>query len=85
MSKNDSIISAITIYSDEPVRVVQIPKHDCIDIRIRDLRITVFHSDNNRMPELVMQSEKEAQEYERRRAIAQAVAIPVRKIKVEEG
>lgn len=75
----DTHVSAITVYSTDQVRVVRIPSESCIDIRINDLRVTVFYPEENQVPEVLIQSEPEASHHERQQQLRAAVGIPFRK------
>ena len=72
-------VKAITVYSTDQVRVVRIPSEGCIDIRINDLRVTVFYPEDNQLPEVLLQTEAEASHHERQQQLRAAVEIPFRK------
>ena len=78
MSKETNV-SAITIHSTDQVRIVRIPSESCIDIRINDLRVTVFYPEDDRVPEVLLQTEAEASHHERQQQLRAAVEIPFRK------
>lgn len=75
----DTHVSAITVYSTDQVRVVRIPSESCIDIRINDLRVTVFYPEDIQVPEVLIQSEPEASHHERQQQLRAAIGIPFRK------
>lgn len=84
MSK-ETYVQAITINSPDPVRVVEIPEFACLDIRIGNLRIAVFHPDDERVPEVIIQDEKTANHYERHHMLMAQVGIPNRKKEKERN
>ena len=62
---DESYVSAITIHSRNPVRVVSVPSLKCVDIRIDHVRVTVFHPTDDKTPDVLVQSENQAAEWER--------------------
>ena len=78
MSKETNV-SAITIHSTDQVRIVRIPSESCIDIRINDLRVTVFYPEDDQVPEVLLQTEAEASHHERQQQLKAAIGIPFRK------
>ena len=75
----ETYVSAITVYSTDQLRIVRIPAESCIDIRINDLRVTVFYPEDNQVPEVLIQSEPEASHHERQQQLKAAIGIPFRK------
>ena len=75
---SETQVSSIIMRSDQPIRLVRIPSESCIDIRINDVRITVFYPDDQKVPEVLLQNEREAAEYERARQFRAAFEIPFR-------
>ena len=58
-------VSNITIYGLGPVRLVKHPNEGCIEIWIGQTTISIYGQDD-RMPDLMMQSPKEATDWELR-------------------
>ena len=63
--RNETHVSAITVHTVNPIRVVSLPNMLCVDIRIDDLRVTVFHPTDDKTPEVLVQTETQATDWER--------------------